>query len=96
MEFSYIAGSGVRGWAIRPDIRAEGDRQTIPSIDRDHRHRQLGELAFAEMGKRLLRLFIELNRLGTSVLIATHDHALVEQARAPELVLQNGRLTVRG
>jgi cell division transport system ATP-binding protein len=49
-----------------------------------------------EMGKRLLRLFMELNRLGTSILIATHDHALVTEARAPELVLKSGRLTIRG
>ncbi|WP_339830024.1 cell division ATP-binding protein FtsE [uncultured Parvibaculum sp.] len=49
-----------------------------------------------EMGQRLLRLFIELNRLGTSVLIATHDRALVEAAGAPELVLHKGGLTVRG
>ncbi|MDO8288171.1 MAG: cell division ATP-binding protein FtsE [Parvibaculum sp.] len=49
-----------------------------------------------EMGKRLLRLFMELNRLGTSILIATHDQALVSEAGAPELVLKGGRLTVRG
>ena len=49
-----------------------------------------------EMGRRLLRLFVELNRLGTSVLIATHDHALVEAAGAPELVLRDGRLAVHG
>ncbi|MES1989958.1 MAG: cell division ATP-binding protein FtsE [Pseudomonadota bacterium] len=49
-----------------------------------------------EMGKRLLRLFMELNKLGTSILIATHDQALVTEARAPELVLKGGRLTVRG
>lgn len=48
-----------------------------------------------EMGKRLLRLFMELNRLGTSILIATHDHALVEEAGATELMLKGGRLTIR-
>ncbi|PCJ69721.1 MAG: cell division ATP-binding protein FtsE [Rhodobiaceae bacterium] len=48
-----------------------------------------------EMGQRLLRLFIELNRLGTSVLIATHDRALIERTPAPELIIQNGELTYR-
>ena len=50
----------------------------------------------AEMGARLLRLFVELNRLGTGVLIATHDRALVEQAKSPEMILQNGRIKIRG
>lgn len=49
-----------------------------------------------EMGRRLLRLFVELNKLGTSVLIATHDHALVEQTGAPELIINSGELTYRG
>jgi cell division transport system ATP-binding protein len=48
------------------------------------------------MGRRLLRLFVELNKLGTSVLIATHDHALVEQTGAPELIINSGELTYRG
>lgn len=45
-----------------------------------------------EMGARLMRLFVELNRLGTSVLIATHDRALVEQSNARELRLFAGRI----
>lgn len=48
-----------------------------------------------DMGERLLRLFVELNRLGTSVLIATHDRGLVERSAAPELIIRNGELTYR-
>jgi cell division transport system ATP-binding protein len=46
----------------------------------------------AEIGQRLLRLFGELNRLGTTVLIATHDRSLIERARAREMRLIDGRL----
>ncbi len=46
----------------------------------------------SEMGARLLRLFSELNRLGTTVLIATHDRSLVEATRAREMRLVDGRL----
>jgi cell division transport system ATP-binding protein len=45
-----------------------------------------------EMGARLIRLFAELNRLGTTVLIATHDRALIEATRAREMRLVDGRL----
>src|SRR5471030_995618 len=45
-----------------------------------------------EMGARLIRLFAELNRLGTTVLIATHDRALIEATRAREMRLIEGRL----
>jgi cell division transport system ATP-binding protein len=47
------------------------------------------------IGNRLLRLFVELNRLGTSVIIATHDYALMEQLDAPRLVLHDGHLQVQ-
>jgi len=47
------------------------------------------------MGNRLLRLFVELNRLGTSVIIATHDYGLMEQLDAPRLVLYDGHLQIR-
>ena len=46
------------------------------------------------LGQRLLRLFIELYRLGTSVVIATHDIALMDEYDAPRLVLHEGRLHV--
>jgi cell division transport system ATP-binding protein len=45
-----------------------------------------------EIGARLIRLFAELNRLGTTVLIATHDRALIERVRAREMRLVDGRL----
>ena len=45
-----------------------------------------------EIGQRLIRLFSELNRLGTTVLIATHDRALIEKSRAREMRLVDGRL----
>lgn len=46
------------------------------------------------IGNRLLRLFVELNRLGTSVIIATHDYALMDQLDAPRLMLYEGQLQV--
>jgi len=47
-----------------------------------------------QMARRLLRLFIELNRLGTSVIIATHDHQLMQQFKAPRLELQEGHVQI--
>jgi cell division transport system ATP-binding protein len=44
------------------------------------------------MARRLLRLFVELNKLGTSVVIATHDHQLMRQTRAPRLELEAGHV----
>ena len=46
------------------------------------------------LGQRLLRLFIELYRTGTSVVIATHDIALMDEYDARRLVLHEGRLHV--
>ncbi len=46
------------------------------------------------LARRLLRLFIELNRSGTAVVIATHDLALMDQVDARRMILANGKLEV--
>ena len=47
------------------------------------------------LARRLLRLFVELHKTGTSVVIATHDLALMDQYdSARRLVLADGRLHV--
>jgi len=48
----------------------------------------------SQMARRLLRLFIELNRLGTSVVIATHDHQLMRHSKAPRLELHEGHVRI--
>jgi cell division transport system ATP-binding protein len=46
------------------------------------------------LAHRLLRLFVELNKSGTSVVIATHDIGLMDLYDARRLVLHEGRLHV--
>jgi cell division transport system ATP-binding protein len=46
------------------------------------------------LAKRLLHLFVELNRLGTTVFLATHDEALIKQSRKKVLRLEAGHLRV--
>jgi len=46
------------------------------------------------LARRLLRLFVEMNRSGTSVVLATHDLALMDQVDARRMVLAEGRLHV--
>jgi len=46
------------------------------------------------MAQRLLNLFIELNRLGTAVIIATHDLTLMDRVNARRMILSEGRLDI--
>jgi cell division transport system ATP-binding protein len=46
------------------------------------------------MADRLMRLFEEMNRLGTTLVLATHNEALVARRGHPRLHLDNGRLVV--
>ncbi|MEO1607899.1 MAG: cell division ATP-binding protein FtsE [Pseudomonadota bacterium] len=48
-----------------------------------------------QMARRLLRLLVELNKLGTSVVIATHDYQLMHQYKMmPRLELQDGNVSI--
>lgn len=45
-----------------------------------------------QIGMKILHLFEELNRHGTTVLIATHDIHIVQSFRHPQMHLENGTL----
>ena len=49
----------------------------------------------SELSLRLFHLFEELNKIGTTVLIATHSSELVEKFKHPALFLAEGRLVMR-
>jgi cell division transport system ATP-binding protein len=48
------------------------------------------------MAQRLLRLFEELNRLGTTIVLATHNETLASRAEFRRLHLENGELVEPG
>ena len=50
----------------------------------------------AAQARRLLALLAEMNRLGTTVVVATHSEDLVDYMPAPALVLRGGRAHLRG
>lgn len=45
-----------------------------------------------EMSSRLMHLFMELNKLGTTTIVATHDVGLVKKIGAPVMRLEKGTL----
>lgn len=50
----------------------------------------------AQQADRLMQLLAELNRLGTTIIVATHSAVLVERHPARALLLEDGRLTADG
>ena len=92
-------GLGERMWSL-PPVLSGGEKQRA-AIARAVIARPQILLADEPTGnvdpglaQRLLRLFIELNKSGTSVVIATHDIALMDQYDARRLVLHDGRIHV--
>lgn len=97
MELIEWVGLGERMWAL-PPVLSGGEKQRA-AIARAVITRPQILLADEPTGnvdpslaQRLLRLFIELNKSGTSVVIATHDIALMDEYDARRLVLHEGRL----
>lgn len=46
------------------------------------------------LARRLLKLFIELNKLGTAVVIATHDLSLMEQVDSRRMVIHDSKVEI--
>jgi len=98
-ELLSWVGLGERMWSL-PPVLSGGEKQRA-AIARAVIARPQLLLADEPTGnvdpslaERLLRLFIELNKSGTSVVIATHDIALMDKYDARRLVLHEGRMHV--
>jgi cell division transport system ATP-binding protein len=96
-ELLSWAGLGSRVYALPHDLSG-GEQQRV-AIARAVIHKPQLLLADEPTGNvddetavKLLNLFIELNRMGMAVLLATHQQGLVEQLGYPALTLSHGRL----
>jgi cell division transport system ATP-binding protein len=98
-ELLQWVGLGERIWALPPVLSGgEKQRAAIARAVIARPHLLLADEPTGNvdpsLGQRLLRLFIELNKSGTAVVIATHDIALMDEYDARRLVLHDGRLHV--
>ena len=48
-----------------------------------------------EIGFRLMNLFEQLNRMGTTIVIATHSPLIMEKFAHPRMVLNAGRVEIQ-
>jgi len=49
-----------------------------------------------ELSLRLVRLFAELNKLGTTIILATHELPLLDSFDFPRMALRDGQVTMHG
>lgn len=98
-ELLHWVGLGERMFA-RPPVLSGGEKQraaiaraVIGQPDLLLADEPTGNVD-PELARRLLRLFVELNRLGTTVVIATHDHSIMAQYDAPVWSLNKGKIEV--
>ena len=97
IELLQWVGLGDRMWALPPVLSGgEKQRAAIARAVISRPHLLLADEPTGNvdpgLGKRLLHLFQELNKSGTSIVIATHDIGLMDQFDARRLVLHGGRL----
>lgn len=96
-----LAWVGLAGQInARPPTLSDGEKQRVAIaravIGRPNlllADEPTGNIDLAQ-GLRILHLFEELNKIGTTVVIATHDRSLISTFGRPELRLGNGELTV--
>ena len=98
-ELLQWVGLGERIWALPPVLSGgEKQRAAIARAVIARPHLLLADEPTGNvdpnLAQRLLRLFVELHKSGTSVVIATHDIALMDQYDARQLVLHEGRMHI--
>lgn len=94
-----LAWIGLDGFAdVRPPLLSGGQKQRV-AIARAVINKPLLILADEptgnldhELSMKLMHLFRSLNRVGTTIVFATHDESLMEAFQYPSLFLRDGQL----